>query len=200
MRVAAIGLLVAACSGGQDQAQQPLGPQGPEQGEQVTLPSKESQCSLLIAVINGGVQHVDNEADKAKAAGQNELMAMKNALNRVADELERTVLSDDALLRLGGFYVGALRVQAGLAEELSVAIARGDKGLIDKKTEAFAQMETQESAIVGDINRECPTAILPSPDPVSSGAPPPPGSAPVVLPPSAAPPTPQPAPQPAPAR
>jgi hypothetical protein len=49
-----------------------------------------------------------------------------------------------------------------------VALARGDKGLVEKKTEAFAQMETQEEAIIGDINRECPTAILPTPDPVPS--------------------------------
>jgi len=176
--VAGIALLVAACSSGQENVQGP-GPAPEDQGQQVTLPSKESQCALLIAVINGGVQHVDNEADKAKAAGQSELMAMKNALNRVADELERTVLADEALLRLGGFYVGSLRVQAGLAEELSVALARGDKALVDKKTEAFAQMETQEAAIIGDINRECPTAILPSPDPVPPAAPPAPQPAPV---------------------
>lgn len=166
-----LGLMLAAvvgCSSGQSQTE-PVGP-GPDQ--QVDVPPKTDQCAVLIAVINGGLLHVDNEAAKAKAAGQPELIAMKVAMNRVADELEQTILADPNLLRLGGFYVGVLRVQGGLLEELSVGLGRADQALVEKKQGDLEKVQTQEAAIIDEINKECPGGLKPMAPADPSQAPP----------------------------
>ena len=147
-------LLLCACFG-QSQPE-PVGP-APSPVEQ--LSSKGEQCAVVIAIVNGGIQHVDNEAAKAKAAGTSELNAMKVALGRVADELEQTALADPDLLRLGGFYAGVLRVQARTLEDLSVALGRGDQLLIEKKTQDLEQVERQEAAVIDELNKVCPEGL-----------------------------------------
>lgn len=163
---------LAACSPARREPEPPDGPDPNAVQEQA--PPKGEQCAVVIAIVNGGIQHVDNEAAKAKAAGTSELTAMKIALGRVADEMEQTLLADPDLLRLGGFYAGVLRVQATLLEELSVALARGDQGLIDKKTDDLAKVEQQEAAIVDEINKVCPEGlrvpVAPGPAPAPGGA------------------------------
>lgn len=135
-------------------------PQPQPTAEPVQAPPRDQQCAHLIAVINGGVQHVDNEAAKAKAEGKPELMAIGAALGRVADELEATGFTDDDLLRLGGFYVGVLRLQSRVMEELSVGLSRGDKAYIEKKQGELEAIEKQETAIIDDLNRACPGGLL----------------------------------------
>lgn len=181
-----VGLVaMAGCSTStpQPQPQPTVEPAG--DGDQA--PPRDEQCAHLIAVINGGIQHVDNEAAKAKAEGKPELLAMGAALARVADELEHTILSEEDLLRLGGFYVGVLRLQSRAMEELSVGLGRGDKAYVEKKQGELETIEKQETAIIDDLNRACPGGLLgepgaqpvpPSPAPGQPGAPSPAPTAP----------------------
>ncbi len=179
MRLLPLALGVASLVGcsTSNPAPQPQ-PQVQPSGSTADAPPRDQQCAHLIAIINGGIQHVDNEAAKAKSEGKPELLAMGAALARVADELEHTVLSEEDLLRLGGFYVGVLRLQSRAMEELSVGLGRGDKAYVEKKQGELETIEKQETAIIDDLNRACPGGLLGAP-----GAPPGPSSAPPPAPP-----------------
>ncbi len=135
-------------------------------------PPRADECAVLVAIINGGVQHVENEGARAGKEGRSELDAMAKGMDRVAEELERTQLSHDDLLRLGGFYVGVLRLQANTMRELEIALGSGHLQLVAKKQDALAQIAQQEATVVDEVNRLCQAAAPVSPP----GTPPPAGT------------------------
>jgi hypothetical protein len=142
--------LLGACSSTTEPA--PAPPQ-PNQG--AAWPTGAEQCSALIGKINAGVAYVEAAAGTAASQKQNELAAMAAALDNVATDLENMPFADDELLRLGGFYVGVLRLQAKTTRELDAALVAGDKAVVERKQADLASLEAQETAIVGDLNRLC---------------------------------------------
>ena len=131
------------------------GQASPQAGPPPRLPTKAEECADLISVVNAGVAHVDQATEQAAKAGKPELLAMAAALDAVANETERMGFLDRDLLRIGGFYVGVLRLQAKTTRELDAAVGRKDEAAVKQKQADLSAVEQQEKTILDELNRTC---------------------------------------------
>ena len=133
---------------------------GPEpQPEPQPAPADEARdCQALLGVIDAGNVVVSQVAQNAQLQQQDVLAETAQALEVAASEVEATALASEDLLRLGGFYVGVLRLQARTSRDLNAAIAAGDEARTAKLQSDFAAVEEQEAVVLRSIHERCGAA------------------------------------------
>ncbi len=109
------------------------------------------ECARLIGSINAGVELVNQMGTGDKDPFE----SSATALEAVATTLSSSSFRTPDLQRMGGFYVGVIKTQAGLIREIGAALESGDEAKAKAAQAKLEQVGKMEDTVVEEVNVRC---------------------------------------------
>jgi methyl-accepting chemotaxis protein len=117
---------------------------------------KVTECNSLIEVINRGVESLEQGRKAAgESGGVEELRAMADAMDKVAEDAGKVELTLEELKAFSGEYQGMAKEVSQAARDLAKAAEEKDAKKINEAEDAMHTAVKAEDPLVDRINKFC---------------------------------------------